>query len=387
MATTMNRPSRRTTTGLTLLAVGVLALLIASAALVVNSSDPATSLTTSAAAGGGASLCYGEVIAPLENADALAVINQSTNQIVTTIGVQPLPNSPVFSGDGRLLFVPSYNDQTISIIDTATNTTQRTLSIAGSPARSIANGDGSILWVVYYDGTSYQLIRMNTTTGSALAQATLPDYPYQLFLSPDLSTLWLTISVVGYQSAFEFNATTLTLTSSTSTGLGGWNGAMSPDGSVIYFADYSSNGIGVFSTTTRMMTTLGTLPNPREVAVSPDGSTIYALSGTAWNNIAIYSVNVATGQATAGLTLAPLGNNANPAFLQLSADGLKLYISFVNYANGGVGVIETSNLTTGVFLPMEIYQAVTVCPLATDPAPPTTTTTTAADPVVPSFTA
>jgi len=366
-----------------LFSFAVLAL-VGSVVVITNSAHQTAGAVSTATAGGGASLCYGDVAISQENADAVAIINQFTNQVTTTLGVQPTPNGQVFSGDGRMLFVSSFNDSSIMIIDTATDSTVRTLSLTGSPMAMVSNFDGSILWVEVIDNGTYVLLKLNTTTGAAIASQVLQTSSYEIFLSPDESTLWSIASIL-YIEVIQINANTLSVISSTNTGGYPYGASMSRDGSRIYLADYSGSGILSFNTANLTLSTIGSVPSLRDVEVSPDGTTLYAIGGSSYLNYTLYTLNAATGQSTTGLNLATLGNNAPAYGLVLTADGSKLYVTYVNYANGGVGVVETSNTLTGVYIPMEVYVPVAVCPLAADPAPPTTTVP--ADPVAPTFTA
>ena len=363
-----------------------LALIATVVALTDGSAPSAGAVGASASAGGGASLCYGEVVVAQENADAVAVIDQFSNLVTTTIGVQPQPSLTAFSGDGRLLFVRSYTNQSIRVIDTATNTTVRTLTFTDSPGQMITNRDGSALWVDLYDGSNHSLVKLNAVTGATLATYSLMNYANQLFLSPNESVVWATVYTFSTVDVFELDANTLNAMSTTSTGSSAFASTMSADGSRIYLADYSGTGIVSFNTSTHAVSTIGTVSQPRDVAVSPSGTTLYVFAGSNVSNYRLYAIDVATGQATQGMVLAPLANGAVAVNLRITADGSKLYVTFANYANGGIGVFSTSNLTTGVFLPMEVYVPVAVCPLTSDPAPATTTTTTS-DPVVPTFTA
>jgi len=375
---------RSRTARVSILSLATIALLGAVLALTNGSPLSAGAINTSRAGGNGASLCFGQVAVSQQLADAETIIDQNSNLVTHTIGVQALPGLSEYSGDGRFLFVSSYQSQSIAVIDTATNTVLRTLSFGASyPARFTPSVDGSILWVNVFDGTSYALQKIDALTGTALTPQVAIGQIYAMFLSPDGTTLWTAQS--GFSvDILEINATTLATLSITPTPANGWSLSMNRAGSFIYLADASLSGVVVFDTATKAVTRLGSVMYLRELVVSPSGTTLYGVAGPQWHAVAI---DTATGAETQGVNLTSLAAGGPTNGIDVTADGTKIYIAVINYANGGLVVLQTSNIATGSFIPLEVYAGPATCPLAVDPALPVATTTlTGTDPLAPAFT-
>ena len=117
---------------------------------------------------------------------------------------------------------------------------------------------------------------------------------------------------------------------------GGNNVAVSPDGSTIYTADGAASTISVIATATNTLTaTIATPSGPSAIVVSPDGSRLYATLGAV--NQALV---VATATATVVATI-PVGNT--PGGIAISPDGSRVYTANINA--GSVSVIDTATNT------------------------------------------
>lgn len=376
---------RLRTARFSIISVIALALLGAVLALTNGSSLSAGAITTATAGASGTSLCYGEVAVPQENADTATIIDQHSNLITHTIGVEAQPTFAHYSGDGRFLFVSSFNAHSIDVVDTSTNTVLRTLSLgAVHPLRFVSNFDGSILWVNLYDGTNYTLQKIDAVSGAQLVPQVAFGQAYSLLLSPDETTLWIAQSSLSVDM-FELNAMTLVTQSITLMGGYGWSFSMNSDGTTIYMADPNGTGVLVFDTATKAVTQLGTITDLRELVVSPSGTTLYGVRVNGWPALQAVAIDTTTGAVTQGVNINSLVSGGATNGLAITADGTKLYYSYINYANGGLVVVETANFNTGTFIPLEIYTAAATCPLAADPTP-TVPTTVAPDPVAPAFT-
>ena len=377
---------RSRTARVSILSVIALALLGAVLALTNGSSLSAGAIDTATAGANGTSLCYGELAVPQENADTTSIIDQKSNLVTHTIGVQAQPTVAHYSGDGRFLFVSSFNAQSIDVIDTSSNAVLRTLSFGAlHPIRFISNFGGSILWVVVYDGMNYNLQKIDAVSGAQLVPQVAFGQPYDLLLSPNETTLWIAQSSFSVDM-FEFNAVTLATLSITPMGGYGWSFSMNATGTTIYMADPNGTGIIVFDTATKTVTQLGTITDLRELVVSPSGTTLYGVRVNGWPALQAVAIDTTTGAVTPGVNLNSLVSGGVTSGLAITADGTKLYYSYINYANGGLVVVETANFNAGTFIPLEIYTTAATCPLAADPAP-AVPTTVAPDPVAPTFTA
>ena len=358
------------------------AVVAATIALANGSSNSASAVS----AAGGASLCYGQIVAPQYLADTVTLIDQQTNLITRTIGTPDEPMVSEFSGDGRFLFIPSMGTNTITMIDTSTNAVVRTISLQRSPQVMVANRAGTMLWSQTWGGGPDQILRIDTTTGAVLATFSALSVT-DLFLSPDESTLWAVVnSGLGPVDLVELNATTLAQISLTPSITSTYSADMNRAGTKIYFADSGGSGVIVFDTATHALSTLGTLTQLFMVTVAPSGNMLYGIAG-GYLTGRVVAIDTTTGQSTLGVPLTTFFSGGTAVGITVTADGSKVIISYSDYALGGLLSVPTTDITTGVKIPSEIYSQATVCPLAVDPDPATTSTTTStADPVVPAFT-
>jgi YVTN family beta-propeller protein len=127
-----------------------------------------------------------------------------------------------------------------------------------------------------------------------------------------------------------------TVTSFTSLG-STFNSAPAPDGTKVFFTVNSTHRVRIYDTATRTLsaTQFVTGTNPRGIAISPDGQTLYVANYSS-NTVSV--LNASTG---AQITTIPVG--ANPNGIALSLDGTRLVVA--NLSGNSVSVIDTSSNT------------------------------------------
>ena len=381
MASSITKLFRARPVRLSVVAAAGIAVLALSLMVSNGSATNAEAAGASSTANGGASLCYGEVAVTQRNADTATIIDQNTALVTHTIGVVDAPGPTTFSGDGRLLFVGGVG---ISVIDTSTNTVIQTLPIGGlHVGHLVTNFDGSLIYAVVSDNSTESVIAINRATGTTVAS-----YPvafghqgFGVLLSTDGSTLWYIDATTPTSTAIELNASTLALVSSTAIPAYSFPSAL--HGNTIYFGDLIGNGVLTMNTQTHVIVPVGPTGIVWAIAISPDGSTMYSING---QSAQLIVTNLTTNTSTSGLQLNTVAPQDLIPDIAITADGSKLYVMASNYAEGGLIAIATASPNAGTFIPMEIYNNASTCPLASDPASIVTTTTVAADPVAPSFT-
>lgn len=367
----------------------VAVVLTLAAALLALSGGSASTASASGAGSNGNSLCYGEILAPLQNSNAAAVVNEQSNLIETTIGVGSSPTTSAYSGDGRFAFVPNYTANSVSMISTETNTVLRTLTTVHAGYMVTSSFNGGVIFLATYDQPQGQNLieRIDTATGGITSSAPRTSYESDVILSPDETRLW-TIEM-GYPSnlMLEFDAQSLALLSSTpiseQPNLGG---TMSLDGSKIYLTDSGGNDLPVFDTSTRLVSSLvppSVINSVGALTLSRSGTTLFAAVDFPYRFVAI---NLATNTWSFGLQLDTVAQFNYLTGLAASADDSKVFVGASAYANGGLIVLDVATPNGGSLIPLEIYNSPVACPLTVDPDPPTPTTT-ATDPIPPVFSA
>ncbi|HEY3154762.1 MAG TPA: YncE family protein, partial [Candidatus Binatia bacterium] len=86
---------------------------------------------------------------PAKNSDEVAVINTSTNQVVTQIPVGASPIRIAITPDRRKAFISDLLSESISVLDTVTLTNIATIPVYNVPGESTITPDGRRLFVLH----------------------------------------------------------------------------------------------------------------------------------------------------------------------------------------------------------------------------------------------
>jgi len=262
-------------------------------------------------------------------ATSVAVINNITYQVLSTITVGQSPGGISVSPDGTRVYVANINDNTVSVINTSTNTITATINVGTRPLGISVSPDGSQLYVAnFVDGT---VSVINTTTNSVSATVTVGQSPSGVAVSADGSKVYITNAGSGTVSVI--NTVTNAVVAAIAVGSSPTGIALSPDGSRAYVANDNSGNLSVINTTNNaVIATIATGNEPWGVLVSHDGSTVY-VSNHVSNTVSVISTssNAVTSTITVGL---------QPGGISISADDTRVYVA--NVADGTVSVIETA---------------------------------------------
>ncbi len=127
--------------------------------------------------------------------------------------------------------------------------------------------------------------------------------------------------------------------------------AVTPDGTVVYVANYNSDTVSAITTATSTVTSIalpGTTPHPVALATTFDSSHVYVADRS---NSSIDDITVATGVVGAHIPLASGGLNdtvmttsGNPNLLAMLPDGRSLYVA--EFGTAEVQVVDTALATT-----------------------------------------
>ncbi len=274
---------------------------------------------------------------------SVSVINTQTNTVITTIPTPyPNPGAVVVSRDGSRAFITYFgnSNNNISVINAATNTIVNNIIFpnGGSGGDGIdISPDGSKL---YYASTGTEGIAdtvfvINTASGSVIA-----GIPFStqggvrgIVVSPDGSKAY----VADNSDIVVINTTTNTILTTINTAGNYLYGiAITPDGSTVYATAYFSEQLYILNTSTNAVSgtvSTGTESFPLGVAVSPDGSKVY-VSNVGLNNVAVINTSTNTLVATVSTGQGPFG-------LSFTPDGSLLYVA--NQSSNNVSVINTSS--------------------------------------------
>src|SRR5215469_8308860 len=218
------------------------------------------------------------------------VINASTSAVVATISGFSHPSDVAVSPNGELLYVYNSNGQ-ISVVNTATNTITANISFPlgasteGAGPAIAFSPDGQRAYVANSIGN---LTVINTQSSSVARTVPLPSGfgPLAVAVSPDGSKVY--VASGNGQGILVLDANTFATFATIANGHFIFDLALSPDGSTLYGSDESglagtgTNGVLVVDTATNTVVTTVPLPfsssNPSFVfglAVTPDGLHVY----------------------------------------------------------------------------------------------------------------
>src|SRR5439155_10126487 len=224
--------------------------------------------------------------------DAVAVIDDSTDQIITRI---PVDNGPVritMSPDRLKAYVSNGAAGTVSVLDTVALTTTATIQLGSKsrPQESAVTPDGGRLFVIHQ-------------------------------LSP-------TVTVID-------TATNLVITNVFIGGHQAKDILFTLDGRFAYVANYSQGTVNVIDTATYQVTTLPTAAGPRRLAISPTGDRVWVTNNKA---ASVSVIDTGTQQLIATI---PVGNG--PRGIAITPSGDAIYVT--NVQDGTVSIIDSGTLT------------------------------------------
>ena len=243
--------------------------------------------------------CFAYV--PNSSSNTVSVVNTAySGSVIKTIPVGGQPRGSVVSPDGTRVYIGNAGSNSISVIDTGPNAVVSSINLGGGPKYLAMHPAGRILYATLEKASSYAIATIDTASGQVLKELDLGgDY------------------------------------------LGGI--AVHPDGSLLYAAAYGGSMVLVISTASNEIVSQIPLRAPIDLAVSPDGSRLYAIQGYSGysDNISVLDTIVNTVISSLRVNL-PNGVPASLVALELLPDGSKLYVTVSD--DSSVSIIDTSTL-------------------------------------------
>jgi len=290
------------------------------------------------------------------------VVRDATGAAVTTITNEPGATGLALSADGSTLWVALRGSTAISLIDTTTLTEKGRIALPTNACPSTLTLQGSSLWFGYACSTwqgGVGLVTVDNNKGSSVVTGLAtgfyqaptilasPNLPTRLIISGDYGLSPSTIT--AYDIGGSPSAPTLTKGPQTQVGSNLSDMALTPDathvitasGSPYYHPAWKTSDLsqdGVYSTTNY----------PNSVTVSTTGLVVAGVNGAYSPDIYLFKTDgTALGNLELGATLAPSG-------LALSGDGSTLYAVAQNASNAyvlevfpNIGLAQTALTATG----------------------------------------
>lgn len=228
----------------------------------------------------------------------VSVINTTTQSVIGTITVGSIPACAAVSSDGTRTYIANENSETVSVINTSSNSVIATVPVGNYPCGMAVTPNGALLYVTNaVDGT---LSVINTSTNTVITTITLPNGsssdPLGLAASLDNSTIYV-------------------------------SGSDGHDASVIWLVSTATN------------TVVGSIPSIyaiNDLAISPDGQTLYSDGGdfTTFDNYLLV-FDLTNDTLSDAVLLSDVGDGTCSG-IALSGDGTTAYLP-CNIGGGGTG--------------------------------------------------
>jgi YVTN family beta-propeller protein len=240
---------------------------------------------------------------PARYSAEVAVIDTSTNQVITQIPVGSGPIRIAITPDLLKAFISNSLSASISVLDTVARTNIATIPVYNVPGESAITPDGGQLWVVHQAGFNGDRTRCPVAViGAATNQ------------------LITTVLLPGHQCKDIL----FTL-----------------DGRFAYVANTSQGLVNVIDTTTYQVTNIFTPGAARRLCISPAGDRVYVTNN---GDDSVSAIDTATQHVIATI---PVGRK--PMGIAITPNGQEVYVT--NQRDGTVSVIDTTTLTVIATIP------------------------------------
>ena len=309
------------------------------------------------------------------NTNAVTVIDTAANTVVGVIPVGAAPAHVALSQDGTHAFVTNTGSNTVSVIDTATREVIGTIDVGDQPSSIAVTPAGDLVYVLGAAGvveaidTKTNAIVATVPVGGAGRLAVTPDGARVYVAAGNITVIDTATNQVLASISPEVAAAPDVFNFSVAI-------AIAPDGAHAYAAVHTwfynwagfsaGGGIAVIDTATNKVTDRVELwSQPGSVAVTPDGSRVYAGIQSFWADTlygaafvpgrTIIEVDTATKAMVGWADLGAEGTNWSdqhtPADLVVSPDRAAVYVSIPRTSS--VAAVDTATNDVTTVLPVD----------------------------------
>ena len=243
----------------------------------VEARDFAPRLTsTDGSAFGIARTAGGRFVVSLIHDGAIETFEQGTPDAKVRIVTGGTPVVVAINAAGTYAYASNMNSG-LDIIDLSSHSVARQLTIANAHALALSPAEDR----VFVTTTTGYVVAVNTATRTVGDSVAIPGGPWGIaFRTTGTDTLMYVTARDG-GTVTEVDARTMTLLRTFGVGGRPHGLAISPDGSTLYAADNSLGRVLAISTTTGAVTGNVAIPGAFGIAISPDGSTLYVTTDNA----------------------------------------------------------------------------------------------------------
>jgi YVTN family beta-propeller protein len=270
------------------------------------------------------------------------VIDTSTNTIVKVINTGQgavFQQGVAVAPGGQRIYVTGFNaSSTVAVIDGTTNAVITLIPVGSFPAGVAVSPDGTRVYVANGAGGSISVIDAGTNTVIQTIPVAAGAQPVGVVVSPDNTRLYVS-ERTGISSGLleAYSTATYTLIGSAPLPGPASQVVVSPDGTRAYVADDNANVsvISVSGLPTKILDIVTPSVVAGALALTPDGTRLYASD---FGDATVYAISTATNAVVAAI---PVGNQ--PSGLSATPDGTRIYVA--NFTDGTVSVISVASNT------------------------------------------
>lgn len=257
-------------------------------------------------------------------------------------------------------YVSNHGSSTVSIVDTTQNAvtglvTDLVPATFDGPSGIAITPDGTKAYVANNNIDTVSIINVATDKVTGIVTDLFPvtiSNPISIVITPNGTKAYV-LNQGGYIAPAGVSVIDVATNRVTQTVTGGTfsfptDMAISPDGSTIYVTNFTNNTVNVISTASNTVTQIvtdngGTFNGPNSVAFTPDGATAYVA-----NNLSttVSVINVATNTAT----LTAIAGFDNPAVVAVSPTAPIAYVG--QTSSGPSTALAVINTTSNTLLGM-----------------------------------
>jgi YVTN family beta-propeller protein len=259
-------------------------------------------------------------------AGTITVIDTSVNRITATI---PVPAGPpqflTFSPDGTRIYVSVWNDArtiaALAVVDATSNRVVTTVRMASRPFLPAVTADGSRIYVPNHD--TGNVVVVDAATLKTVADIKVPPNPHWLSFTPDGRRIY----VADHESNLltVLDAATSQILGTIPVGKSPHSVAVNRTRPLVANVNYDANTVMLSDTGTN--TVVATIPvgtKPQNVVWSPDSRFAYVVDDASNDVSVINATSPDPGQAAVSATV-PVGNS--PTAIAVLPDGRTAYVS------------------------------------------------------------
>jgi YVTN family beta-propeller protein len=279
----------------------------------------------------------------------LTIVSTATNTVVGSIDLSS--NDPpigiAFNPTGTRGYATAAFSDVISVIDTdpASPTFNTILTNVTIPGASFARFAVVTGGRVYITDQSADKVHVITDSASPVfvQSISVGVKPFGIAVSPDGSKVYVTnrgISGSGSVSVISTASNTVigTIGLGASTNPAGI--VVTPNGAKLYVANTGTGQVAVINAATNTVAgTIAVSAEPRGIAITPDGTRVLVATGSL--NVALATLTVINTATDAAIATIGLDHGGAPAFVAVSPDGRRVYVTEENALNLAVLDLET----------------------------------------------